>query len=122
VEEALKAADRAEVKIAVVSALPPSAAGAARQMCRRLKAQAAGTPVVVGVWQHHASLAELEQRLRDSHPEEIVTTLHDAVARIAPMLGRSIPVSAQPSEPEPESAHERAPLDDGSHSPFASQR
>ena len=43
IDEAFKAADRSEVRMAFISALPPSAVGAARQMCRRLARPLAGT-------------------------------------------------------------------------------
>jgi methylmalonyl-CoA mutase cobalamin-binding subunit len=82
IDDAFKAADRSEVRVAFISALPPSAVGAARQMGRRLHARSPHTPVLMGVWRHRASLEELERRLQGSQPDEIVTTLADAVEQI----------------------------------------
>jgi hypothetical protein len=74
-----------------LSALPPSAVGAARQMCRRLKSRSPNTPVLVGVWSNRASIEDLEKRLHASQPDEIVTTLADAVERIETMVAETRP-------------------------------
>jgi hypothetical protein len=117
--DAFEATDRSEVRVALISALPPSAVGAARQMCRRLKSRAANTPVVVGVWRHRASLEELEKRLHASRPDEIVTMLNDAVVQIEAMLtGTHRRLRTPEPEPVPVSEHERSPLDDGSRPPL----
>lgn len=86
IDEAFNAADRSEVHAAFISALPPSAVGAARLMGRRLHARSPGTPVLVGVWRHRATLEELEKRLRASQPNEIVTMLRDAVVQLETMV------------------------------------
>lgn len=85
-DQAFQAADRAEVRAAFISALPPSAVGAARQMCRRLKMHSPATPVLVGVWRHRATLDELEKRLHASQPDEIVSTLRSAVDQLEAMV------------------------------------
>ncbi len=85
-DEAFKAADQSEVRTTFISALPPSAVGAARQMCRRLKTRSPGTPVLIGVWRHRASIEELEKRLHASQPGEVVTTLGEAVEQLEAMI------------------------------------
>jgi hypothetical protein len=116
-DEVFKAADRSEVKVTFISALPPSAIGAARQMCRRLKSRVPDIPVLVGVWRHHSSIDEVEQRLHGSRPDEVVTTLAEAVRQIEAMLGIQ-PAPEPPKEvPPPEPVHERPALDDGHHPP-----
>jgi predicted PurR-regulated permease PerM/methylmalonyl-CoA mutase cobalamin-binding subunit len=117
IDEAFKAADRSEVRAAFISALPPSAVGAARQMGRRLRARSPGTPVLVGVWRHRASHEELEKRLHASQPDEIVTLLGEAVEQLEAMVTgkRSHPRTA---ESVPVVAHERPAQDTGSAPPF----
>ncbi len=84
--EAFKTADRKEVRAAFISALPPSAVSAARQMCSRLKMRSPDTPVLVGVWQHRASVEELGKRLQSSRPDRIVTSLRSAVEQLEAMV------------------------------------
>ena len=85
-DAAFKTADRAEVRAAFISALPPSAVSAARQMCSRLKMRSPDTPVLVGVWRHHASVEELGKRLQSSRPDRIVTSLRSAVEQLEAMV------------------------------------
>ena len=77
---------QAEVRAAFISALPPSAVSAARQMCSRLKMRSPDTPVLVGVWQHRASVEELGKRLQSSRPDRIVTSLRSAVEQLEAMV------------------------------------
>ncbi len=124
-EDVFKAADRTEVRATFVSALPPSAVSAARQMCRRLKARSPRTPVLVGVWQHTVDLEELEQRLRPGAPDEFVTTLAAAVQHLEALLGRpSLPPAPPPPDDAspPPSPHSRPPLADESRSPLPPAR
>jgi predicted PurR-regulated permease PerM len=119
IDEAFKAADRSEVRAAFISALPPSAVGAARQMGRRLRARSPATPVLVGVWRHRASHEELEKRLHASQPDEIVTMLGEAVEQIEAMVTgkrtRTAPAVAV------HVAHERPLRDNGSAAPFKTE-
>jgi predicted PurR-regulated permease PerM len=117
-EEAFKAADQSEVRTAFISALPPSAVGAARQMCRRLKARSPGTPVLIGVWRHRASIEELEKRLHASQPDEVVSTLAEAVEQLEVMVtGARSRMIARPATaanaPRPKPAMGSAPADTG---------
>jgi len=109
-------ADRSKVELAFVSALPPSAVGAARHACYLLKQYSPSKPVLVGVWRHPASPDELKQRLQSSRPDGIVTTLQAAVEQIEARLHRT-PVPAQPVAAH--TAHSRPPMDDGTKPPLA---
>lgn len=86
--EALGPAGKSRPRAVFVSALPPSAVGAARQMCRRIAALAADVPVLVGVWQHRAAREEIERRLEAGHPEKVVITVADAVEQLAALAAR----------------------------------
>jgi hypothetical protein len=117
-EDAFKTADQTEVRMTFLSALPPSAVGAARQMCRRLKTRSPETPVLVGVWSNRASIEEIEKRLHASQPDEVVTTLGDAVERIETMVAES---RTQPRTPAQSPRRPQNPSDvaAGSAPPFA---
>ena len=121
-EDAFKTANQSEVRATFISALPPSATGAARQLCRRLKARSPGTPALIGLWCHRASIEELEKRLHASGPDEIVTTLADAVEQLTAMVQgpRQNAPSRQAVAPSPQAEHAAAPLETGSRPPFKS--
>ena len=70
-------------RVIVVSALPPSAVIAARQALRRLRRQASGARMLLGVWDREASPAELERRLGLPEPGNVVTTLGEATTALA---------------------------------------
>ena len=77
---------RNQVKVAYISALPPSALVGARQLVLRLRESCPDTKVVVGVWDREADFDELTQRLRRPRPHAIVTNLGDAVRQIEKLL------------------------------------
>lgn len=70
-----------------VSALPPSALGAARYLTRWLK-EDADVKVVTGVWAPEGNLAEIKQRLAQAQPDGVATSLTEAAAQIEQLLGR----------------------------------
>ena len=118
-EEAFKAAHQSEVRTTFISALPPSAVGAARQMCRRLKSRSPGTPVLIGVWRHRASIEELEKRLHASQPDEVVSTLADAVEQIEAMVtGARAPAPPPPAPKPPARGRTAPPVTTGPAAPF----
>ena len=119
-DDASRAHEREAVQAFFVSALPPSAVGAARQMCRRLKTRAASVPVLVGVWKHPARSDEIEQRLHSSRPDAIVVNLREAAERLETLLKRSPGVHEEPREAEPAAAGatEQPRMDDGSRPPY----
>ncbi len=91
----LRATERATPpRVTFVSALPPSAVTAARQLCRRLKVDAPASCVMVGVWHYRSSDEELQARMRGSEPDAVVTRLEDAVTRLESALGRTAPAAA----------------------------
>jgi GAF domain-containing protein len=93
---------RNQVKVAYISALPPSALVGARQLVRRLRENCPNTKVLVGVWDHDANYDELTQRLRRPRPHAIVTNLGDAVRQIEKLLNETNAPLA------PETAEEKA--------------
>lgn len=103
---AFNESDRSQLQVIVVSALPPSAVAAARQMCRRVRQFCPGTLVIAGVWQHRANFGELIDRLRPVHPDAVVTTLAAALDEIdhalhrTPAIGSPPSPAAAPGEPE----------------------
>ena len=118
-DEAFKAAGQSEVRATFISALPPSAVGAARQMCRRLKTRSSGTPALIGLWRHRAGIDELEKRLHASGPDEIVTTLADAVAQLEAMAtGTRRGAESPPARTAEEAGGAAAALKPGPAAPF----
>jgi predicted PurR-regulated permease PerM len=100
-EEAVAAIDQHRIHSVVISALPPSTVGAARQLCRRLRTHCPTLPIVVGVWRHHASLAELNERLRVTRPDEVVTTLTEAIAHLQTTPASTSPTPFGPGTAKP---------------------
>jgi hypothetical protein len=82
VENALDDLTHHKIKGAIVSALPPSALVAARQMCRRIRLNHPKLPVIVGIWSASANRDELEGRLAMVQPTAIATSLTGAVAEV----------------------------------------
>lgn len=95
-ENALACIERHQIKVAFVSALPPSALVGARQMCRRLTARCPGLVLVVGIWSHGSNLGELRERLALAAPAEVVTSLAGALAQLEKRIGVHPGVSAPP--------------------------
>ena len=81
-ENALACIERHHIKVAFVSALPPSAVVGARQMCRRIKARCPDLALVVGIWSHQSNRAELRDRLALGAPAEVVTSLGEALEKL----------------------------------------
>ncbi len=94
------------VDVIIVSALPPSTAGAVRHACRRLRSQQPTLPMIVGVWHHTRSERVLQERLRLHPEEEIVNSLSDALAATE----RSLPPGT--FQPLPEAASRRRARDE----------
>lgn len=94
VENASACITQQKVKVAFISALPPSALVGARQMCRRISARHPDLTVVVGVWTQLAKRDELKERLAMPQAPEVVTSLTDAVT----FLERLSP--ARPASPQ----------------------
>ena len=80
-DAAIEALAQHPVQLVFISALPPSTVGAARHTYRKLRTRYPNLRIVVGLWLHPAGLPELHERLRVTRPEEIVTTLDEALAQ-----------------------------------------
>jgi hypothetical protein len=78
--------DRHSVEVVVVSALPPSTVGAARQLCRRLRERYDTLRLVIAIWRHTGTDAELRERLRISGSNDIVRSLDHAVSAVGAAL------------------------------------
>lgn len=89
----------ANVRVVFISALPPSAVTAARQAFRRLRRHVAGAPILIGVWNHEASPADLERRLGLPNPGDVVTTLAEAAVAIAARVAGPQPATPQLTPP-----------------------
>ena len=85
-DDALTAIDRGPMRAIAISALPPSAIGAARQMCRRVRLRYPKARVVVGVWQPRADLNALRDRISATRPDAAVSTLRSAVAELEKLI------------------------------------
>ena len=107
--------DRHQIELVIVSALPPSAVGAARQLSRRLREAHPALPIIVGVWQSRNSATDLAERLRGARTQQIVTTLVDATnaieKRIPARLEQPVPSSevVLTDSTEPQTAAPAAP-------------
>ncbi|HET7536010.1 MAG TPA: cobalamin B12-binding domain-containing protein, partial [Candidatus Didemnitutus sp.] len=71
-----------ETPVVFVSALPPSALLAARQMCRRLRGHRPDLTVLVGVWSPMADVEELARRLGPGPAVSVATSLKAAVEQL----------------------------------------
>ncbi len=99
--DAFSACERGDVRVILVSALPPSAVGSARQMCRRLRQKCPHARIIAGIWQHRANLPELSERMQPARPDAVVTTLAAAMSEIERALGRQDPPIKLIPEPAP---------------------
>lgn len=118
-EATLDTAARPHIRATYISALPPSAIGAARHVCRRLRQRTSSLPIVVAIWQHHTPQAELENRFSAYRASSVVVTLADAVTQIEKSLG--IPVDTRPPiAPDPH-ARDLPEVDDSTRHPFSSE-
>ncbi|MDB6108814.1 MAG: putative phytochrome sensor protein, partial [Pedosphaera sp.] len=88
-----------------VSALPPTGLFNARHVCKRLRADFPDIRIVVGFWDGKEWIGDLAKQLPMVPPDNVVTSLKQAVERILPMVslpgkdaGRAEPVS--PNRPE----------------------
>lgn len=110
IDDAVKAIRQYPIESVFISGLPPSTSGAVRQTFRRLRAQCPTLRIVAGIWRHDANIAELQDRLRVAKPEEIVTTLQQAMARLEKHSDALAPRSAAPAAGASEDTPSQPPL------------
>lgn len=103
-EETAAMVRRHRVQAVAISALPPSAVGAARHTWRRLAQLAPQVPLLLGIWHHRDTAEGLRARLRLSRPDPVITSLAEAIAQVE----RTLQASRAPAElvdgPRPEPA------------------
>ncbi len=80
-----KVAER-KAELVCVSALPPSAIGHARYLCKRLHARFADLEMVVGLWTSRADLKKAKVRMGCGESIRIVNTLDGALAELQQLL------------------------------------
>lgn len=115
-DSTLDAAARPHVRATFISALPPSAIGAARHVCRRLRQRTTTLPVVVAIWQHHTPLEELKNRFSMYRASAVVISLADGVTQIEKALG--LPVDTRPPIVHDPHARDLPEVDENTRTPF----
>jgi predicted PurR-regulated permease PerM len=98
IRDGLEAFEHGNVRIAVITAVPPSAVTHARSLARRVRLRFPELKMIVGVWNRQADLTELRSRLATAQPHSVVTSLGAAMEEIAAMLRGVVP-SPQQSPP-----------------------
>jgi predicted PurR-regulated permease PerM len=72
-----------EFDVAIVSALPPFAAGHARSLCKRLRQRHPQLKIVVGLWSFEGGIAKAEERIGGGCADMLATSLEQAIGRLA---------------------------------------
>ena len=73
----------ADVEVVCISVVPPSTLIHARYRCSKLRAEFPNLKIIVGLWGHSKLAPETIVTLQNSGADEIVTTLTEAVGRMA---------------------------------------
>jgi predicted PurR-regulated permease PerM len=69
--------------VAIVSALPPFAAGHARSLCKRLRQRYPQLKIVLGLWSFEGGVAKAEERIGSGRADIVATSLEKAINRLA---------------------------------------
>jgi predicted PurR-regulated permease PerM len=69
--------------VAIVSALPPFAAGHARSLCKRLRQRHSGLKIVVGLWSFEGGVAKAEEHIGSGCADIVATSLEQAIDRLS---------------------------------------
>lgn len=69
--------------VAIVSALPPFAAGHARSLCKRLRQRYPRLKIVLGLWSFEGGVAKAEERIGSGCADIVATSLEKAIDRLA---------------------------------------
>jgi methylmalonyl-CoA mutase cobalamin-binding subunit len=83
VDELIALVEKAGVDAVCISVVAPSTVLHARYLCLKLRALLPKQTIVVGLWGATENFADAARRLRDSGADEVVTTLAEAVLRLA---------------------------------------
>lgn len=81
-DEILLRLGEAPKTIICISAVPPFAFAPARQLAQRLRESLPRNPIIVGLWGEVGDAEPIRGRFGSANPDAIVTTLHDALARV----------------------------------------
>jgi predicted PurR-regulated permease PerM/methylmalonyl-CoA mutase cobalamin-binding subunit len=90
------------VKLALVSALPPSAVASARRIASRLREKFPELQLVIGIWSRSADAKKLGEALRGTGADAVVTRLADAVAQAQTLLATTEAAVSEPAPIPPE--------------------
>jgi predicted PurR-regulated permease PerM/GAF domain-containing protein len=107
---------REHVAVVCISAIPPFAVSAARQVCKRIKQAFPRVKIIVGIWNVTAQPTEIANRFGTSCSDAIVTRLPEAIARIESLMAaeeraaRRAP--ARPLQPAVQSAPAAAEVEE----------
>ena len=66
-----------------ISVVPPTTILHARYLSAKLRKNFPDLKIVVGLWGHTGNVAEASQLLSDSGADEVVTTVAEAIERVA---------------------------------------
>jgi AI-2E family transporter len=89
VENMLKQVEQGEFRIACISALPPSAVGQARSLCKRMRARFPKLGIVVGLWAFAGGVPKAQQRVGTACTDAVCTNFAEAFFQIQKLLETS---------------------------------
>jgi hypothetical protein len=69
--------------VAIVSALPPFAAGHARSLCKRLRQRQPELKIMLGLWSFEGGIDKAEDRVGSGCADIVATSLEEAIGRLA---------------------------------------
>ncbi len=101
--ELLVLAEKADVDVVCISVVAPSTVIHARYLCLKLRALLLKQKIVIGLWGATEDLIEATRRLRESGADEVVTSLADAlvkIAKLAPPLTEEMTPAPIPADEE----------------------
>ena len=81
-------------EVAIVSALPPFAAGHAKSLCKRLRRWRPDMKIVLGLWSFEGGIARAQERIGPGCADLVATSLEQAISQLAETV-RSIPRTEQ---------------------------
>jgi predicted PurR-regulated permease PerM len=87
------------VSLVCVSAVAPCGLLHARHLCKRLGSELPETNILVGLWNEKLEPKDIQSRFPTVPPDNILTSLKQAVERILPMVSTSSVRSTQPASP-----------------------
>jgi predicted PurR-regulated permease PerM len=77
-------------EVAIVSALPPFAAGHAKSLCKRLRRWRPDMKIVLGLWSFEGGITKAQERVGPGCADIVATSLEQAISQLAETV-RSLP-------------------------------